>query len=147
MKLDLKTKEDIIAKESDALKQCKVNNLELDKMKQKYQTKENDCKTLLEDKFKLTKINETLEEEIKHLKAAKVELLPNYACDECDFHASTLKELLIHIRSPHIPKEERIYNCVVCKITFKKRFDLIIHHSVKHPGKKDITIGKYQNIL
>ena len=147
LKLDLKTKEDIIAKESDASKQYKVNDLELNKMKQKYQTKENECETLLEDKFKLSKINETLEEEIKHLKAAKVELLPNYACDECDFHAGTLKELLIHIRLPHMPKTERLYNCVECKITFKKRFDLIIHHSVKHPGKNDITTGKYHHVV
>ena len=88
-----------------------------------------------------------LQNKIKCKESSLEEVKPDYACDECEFHASTLKELLIHIRSPHMPKQERCYKCEECKITFKKQFDLIIHHSVKHPGKNDITTGKYHHVV
>ena len=165
MKLDLKTKEEIIEKEVGVSRKCKDiikrNELELTKMKSAYQTKEIECKTLSEDNSNLRNINETFKEENRKLKTAMLDLQnkikwkessmekvkPDYACDECEFHASTLKELLIHIRSPHMPKHEKCYKCEECKITFKKRYDLIIHHSVKHPGKNDITTGKYHHVV
>ena len=150
-------KEEIIEKEVGASTKCKdimkLNELDLMKMKSEYQTKEIECKTLSEDNSNLRNINETFKEENRKLKTAMLDLQnkikckespleevkPDYVCDEFEFHASTLKEFVIHIRSHHVQKQERCYKCEECKITFKKRFDLIIHHSVKHPGKNDIT--------
>ena len=165
LKLDVKTKEEIIEKEVGTSRKCKdiikLNEHELMKIKREYQTKESEFKTLSEENSNLRNINETFKEENRKLKSAMLDLQnkikckessleevkPDYACDECEFHASTLKEFVIHIRSPHVPKQERCYKCEECKITFKKRFDLIIHHSVKHPGKNDITTGKYHHVV
>ena len=93
--------------------------------------------------------NARLKDKIKQLKAAKVDLFQrigikdsllkkvdsNFACDECEFKAVKLEELLLHVRSPHEAKSNVFFNCVECKITFKKEFDLRIHDSVKHVGK------------
>ena len=165
LKLDVKTKEEIIEKEVVTSRKCKdiikLNELELMKMKRENQTKEIEFKTLSEENSNLRNKNETFKEENRKLKSAMLDLQnkikykesslaevkPDYACDECEFHASTLKEFVSHIRSPHVPKQERCYKCEECKITFKKRFDLIIHHSVKHPGKNDITTGKYNHVV
>ena len=95
--------------------------------------------------------NDLLKDEIKQLKAAKVDLFlrigikdsllkkvdSNFACDECEFKAVKLEEFLLHVRSQHKVKSNVYFNWVECKITFKKEFDLRIHDSVKHVGKID----------
>ena len=63
------------------------------------------------------------------------EVISNFACDECDFVAGTSKELLEHIRTPHMTKRVRFYNCKECKISLRKEFDMKIHNSLKHPDK------------
>ena len=104
------------------------------KIKREYQTKESEFKTLSEENSNLRNINETFKEENRKLKSAMLDLQnkikckessleevkPDYACDECEYHASTLKEFVIHFRSPHVPKQERCYKCEECKLGHKK---------------------------
>ena len=113
----------------------KDKNLEIDTFKK-------EIKVLIDE-------NDVLKNEVKNLKAVKADLSnrieqkdslleqvnSDFACDECDYVAGTLRELVVHIRSPHKTLNKRFFNCVDCKLTFKKEFDLSIHNSVKHQSK------------
>ena len=62
-------------------------------------------------------------------------LQAEFTCDKCDFKAQSLKEFLMHVKSPHQAEKETNITCVDCNLTFQREFDLQLHKSLKHPGK------------
>ena len=147
---DIESKEKIILKDVDDLKKCQgllnIREVEINDLKNECEMKNQECKNMSEVNTKLVKEN-------KYLEAAKADLLKKIECkdsvfleikskincDECDYQASTSKELIVHIPKPHITRRVQIHNCKECRITFKKELDLKIHNAVKHPDK---LVGK-----